>query len=194
MSKSTASAVLLAGVGLVCAVLLIWLWPNDEHDDLHDVAVTTGKLKRVAPAALAPAASDSTPPPALSPELRAMLGDLLQLLAAGAARNGEALLTFKDDAAMQRFLSRAQAAGLDVLAQLGPLRSVRARFNSASALESELLENAGDYENLAANGLMGIPQPPAKENRGDVNQVPFRNDTLAFSVRAAIAALGDAAP
>jgi hypothetical protein len=57
---------------------------------------------------------------------------------------------------------------------------VRVRFESANALQRELLENGDDYDSIAANALFGIPQPPARQDRADVNQVPFGNDMLAF--------------
>ena len=179
MSKSTPIRILLGGVGLVCAGLLIWLWRQDTKGGAELVAKSE-EAKPTPPAATLPETKETAPTPSLSPELRAMLAALGRALASGDARDREAVLTFKDDAAMQRFLNRAQKAGLSILAQLGPLRSVRVRFDSANSLQSELLENSGDYSNVAANGLMGIPQPPAKENRADVDQVPFRNDTLAF--------------
>jgi hypothetical protein len=109
-----------------------------------------------------------------------MLTALVQALASGNARDREAVLAFKDDAAMQRFLARAHNSGLTVIAQLGPLRAVRVRFDSARALQRELLENGADYDSIAANTLVGIPQPPAREDRAGVDQVPFGNDTLAF--------------
>lgn len=163
----------------MCASLLIWLWPPAGKAPIEFAAETTDGKPATRDAIMAEA-SGVAQTPALPAELRAMLAALSEALAARSSRAGEAVLTFKDHAAMQRFLARAAAAGLNVLAQLGPLRSVRVRFNSASALEGELLENSGDYENLAANGLMGIPQPPAKENRADVDQIPFRNEALAF--------------
>lgn len=179
MNKSTTSTILLAGVGLVCAGLLIWLWRQDGQGRV-ELAVKSEDIKPATPAVIIAEARDTAQTPTLSPELRAMLAELARVLAAGGARDREAVLTFKDDAAMQRFLNRAQKAGLSVLAQLGSLRSVRVRYDSANSLQSELLENSGDYSNVAANGLMGIPQPPAKENRADIDQVPFRNDTLTF--------------
>lgn len=116
----------------------------------------------------------------LPPELRALLAELVRMLASGNAREREAVLAFKDDAAMQRFLARAQKAGLTVLGELGKLRSVRVRFDSASALQRDLAENANDYDAIAANALFGIPRPPEKQDRTAVNQVPFRNEALAF--------------
>ncbi|MGH7947040.1 MAG: S8 family peptidase, partial [Opitutaceae bacterium] len=138
------------------------------------IASTTS---RVGPSPAVPALDT---PRGLSPELRTMLADLAQALIRGNARDHEAVLSFEDDASMRRLLARAHQSGLTVLGQLGPLRAVRVRFESASALQRELIENGEDYSNIAANGLFGIPQPPAREDRGDVNQVPFGNDTLAF--------------
>ena len=109
-----------------------------------------------------------------------MLTELVRALVSGNAREREAVLAFKDDASLQRFLQRAQRSGLTVLGQLGSLRSVRVRFDSANALQRDVLENSEDYSDIVGNGLIGIPRPPAKQDRTDVDQVPFRNDTLAF--------------
>jgi hypothetical protein len=177
MSKSTPFNLLFAGVGLVCAGLLVWLW-RQEATAPHDPVTNVPQAGVPADAGRGtPVVSESR---TLPPELRAMLNELARMLATGGARDREAVLTFKDDDALQRFLRRASPAGLSIVAQLGPLRSVRVRFDSANSLQAELLENGSDYDSVAANGLMGIPQPPAKENRADVDQVPFRNDTLAF--------------
>jgi hypothetical protein len=116
----------------------------------------------------------------LPPELRALLSELARMLASGNAREREAVLMFKDDAAMQRFLARAQKAGLSVVGQVGPLRSVRVRFESPDGLQRELAENPNDYETIAANALFGIPRPPEQQDRARIDQVPFRNETLAF--------------
>ena len=109
-----------------------------------------------------------------------MLAEMAEQLVRGQAREREAVLHFKDDVAMRRFLARAGKSGLAILGQLGALRTVRVRFESADALQRELAENGDDYASIAGNGLFGIPRPPPREERADVAQVPFGNDTLAF--------------
>ncbi len=111
----------------------------------------------------------------------ALLHAALQRLAAARdARPQEALLTFTDADAYRRFLARAQHRGLAVLGQLDALLAVRIRYEDLAALESELAENHADYAHISANFLVDIPAPPAKADRAALNQIPFRNTTLAF--------------
>jgi hypothetical protein len=187
MSKSTSFNRLFLGLGLACAIFLLWLW--QQSAELADVApeqVLPPAAKSDMPAgraAATPAPSAASP---LRADLRAMLNAMAEAIASGMAREREAVLAFKDDAALRRFLERAQKNGLAVLGQLGALRAVRVRFDSANALQRELIENDSDYDSITANARFGIPQPPAREDRANVNQVPFGNDTLAF-----LGAIGD---
>jgi hypothetical protein len=96
------------------------------------------------------------------------------------ARARETLLTFKDDAALQRFLDRAEKSGLTVDGRLDGFRTVRVRYENPSALRNDLRGHASDYADVSANSLVNIPQAPAREDRAAIEQVPFRNDTLAF--------------
>jgi hypothetical protein len=96
------------------------------------------------------------------------------------ARPGEALLSFADLAAYQRFLARAQHRGLAVLGQLDALLTVRVRYDSLRALEADLRDNAADYRDVSANQYVHIPQKPAKESRAATDEVPFRNTALSF--------------
>jgi hypothetical protein len=119
-------------------------------------------------------------PSALDPVTRSLLTALQTLLTRRDSRPKEALLTFKDDAAYRRFLARAQKSGLTLLGSLDALRTARVRYEKFSALQKDLLENATDYAAVAANYVMTIPGPPAKENRANVNEVPFGNRALEF--------------
>lgn len=175
MSKPSFSAVFV-GLGLACAGVLIWL----GRQSFAPETATVSETARIE----VPAEIASTPVPiaaaSLSPEFRAALTALARAIASGNARDREAVLAFKDDAALQRFLERAPQAGLTVVSQLGALRTVRVRFDSLSGLQRELLDHGSEYAAINANHLIGIPQLPAKQDRASVNQVPFGNDTLAF--------------
>lgn len=118
--------------------------------------------------------------PNLTPQIAALLDALVRALSRPDVREGEALLTFKDEAALRRFLDRAGPAGLAVLARSDRLRSVRVRFDSWAALERDVLEHAADYAAAGANNLFSIPRPPAREDRPAIDQVPFGNDALRF--------------
>lgn len=109
-----------------------------------------------------------------------LLASLGRALAAGGVRENEAVLTFKDDDALRRFLERARGAGVTVLDRIDRLRSLRVRFGDLTGLRDEVLENASDYSAVNANHLFGVPFPPAPEDRAPVEHEPFRNGTLAF--------------
>lgn len=109
-----------------------------------------------------------------------LLAYLTRLLQRRDARAKEALLTFKDDPAYQRFLARAQESGLTVLGRLDHLRTVRVRYETITGLQRDMLNNASDYTEVAANFTMNIPATPSKEERDAINQVPFGNRTLEF--------------
>jgi Subtilase family len=111
---------------------------------------------------------------------RELLANLQRMLVRRDARPQEGVLTFKDDDAYQRFLTRAGEAGLTVLDQLPGLRAVRVRYDALSSLQRDLLDHAPDYSDVAANFLVNIPQVPAKEDRAKIDQVPFGNRTLDF--------------
>jgi hypothetical protein len=170
-------------VGLAGAVFLGWLWLAPSAPETASGSPATVAAPPISSAV--PTAS-ARPAPSLDPATEALLTALARTIARGEARPDEAVLTIKDEAALHRFLQRAQQAGLTIIARVDALRSVRVRFPSLEALRGELQQNAADYSGLTANNLVGIPQPPAKQDRPDVPPVPFRNDTLAF-----IGATGD---
>ncbi len=176
--KKNALTLIALVAGLGCAVILTWLWRATETEPSH-----LPRGAHVAPAAASPAAA--TPraeraPASLDPRALSLVEALQNLLGRANARAREALLAFKDDAAYRRFLERARQAGLTVVGQLDGLRVVRVRFDDPRAMRNELIENAGDYDSIAGNQIVGIPRTPAKEDRAATDHVPFGNDALAF--------------
>lgn len=145
---------------------------------------------RVAPAPgrteAKPAAPAAESVAALRPEALALLAELERWLARDDVRKNEAVFTFKNDAALQRFLARAGQAGLDVLGTIEALRTVRVGYRDPGALRRELSQNAADYEAAAGNGLVTIPRPPGRQERDAVEPVPFGNRTLDFLGAAAL--------
>lgn len=162
-------------LGLVCAGLLVWLWRRS----LPPAAATSSP----APVAVAPPSQVATVrAPAAPPDLRSSddrLAALARALAAGGVRPREAVLTFKDDAARQRFLARSRAAGVFVVDRLDRLRTVRVRFDSLSGLRQDIAGHEADFAAIEANPLIGLPTPPARDERAAVNNVPVGNGTLA---------------
>lgn len=111
---------------------------------------------------------------------RELLTNLERLLGRRDARRKEGLLTFKDDAAYQRFLTRANQGGLQVLDRLDGLRTARVHYDDLGSLQRDLLDHPADYADVAANFLMNIPKVPAKEDRAAIEQIPFGNRALEF--------------
>ena len=171
--KKISSPLAALVVGVVCATLLLWLWARDRAD---------AERLRLARAVVPAATATKSPPPGLALDsiTRSLLTALQSLLTRSDSRAKEALLTFKDDAAYRRFLGRAQKSGVTLLGQLEALRTARIRYDAFSALQKDLLENSGDYGAVSANYMMTIPGPPAKEDRANVDAVPFGNRALQF--------------
>ncbi len=172
MKKILLPVVALA-VGVISAVLLLWLWSQDREGARRHRAVRA----EPAPAVAAPPAVADAAPDAFT---RRLLAALEQLLTRADTRAKEGVLTFKDEAAYRRFLARAQKAGLTILGQLDALRAVRVRYDSFAALRGDLLANADDYAGVSANYLMTIPGPPAKDDRAAMAAVPFGNRALEY--------------
>jgi hypothetical protein len=170
---------LIVGLGAGGAASLFWLWrQNDDVDPIRDIPVLSqGSAPRTVDRAVSTAAAATAP---LDSAMRSWLEALAQAIRRGEARKDEALLSFKDEAALQRFLQRARGQGLAVLAHSGPLRTVRVRSDNLRSLDGELAENAAEYESVSANSLFSVPQPPAQQERAELNQIPFGNETLAY--------------
>lgn len=167
-------AVLLVALG--GAALMFWQW---RHDLTIPPATTTAR-----PAPPRGGTGIPTRPPpwnsAVAAPLDATLRALWRAIARGEARPNEAVFTFRDDAALRRFLALAPDAGLTVTGRIDALRALRVRFTEARALQAALGRIGDDALSLGANGLVSLPRPPAREVRAATEQVPFGNDTLAF--------------
>src|SRR5205823_1095387 len=130
MRKPTALDAVLLALALACTVFMIWLWREEPgSDDTSARPKSPASAKQVATTPSGPAQSKIERSP-ISGDLRAMLTALADALIRGDARPREAVLGFKDEASMRRFLERAQKAGLIVLGQVPALHAVRVRFDS----------------------------------------------------------------
>lgn len=96
------------------------------------------------------------------------------------ARPNEAVLTFKDADAFQRFLAAASAAGLDVRGRIDGLLTMRVGAGSLADLARGLLPFIGDLQDAGANPYVFTPQPPPVEERAAQRHQPFGDRTLAF--------------
>src|SRR5947209_7150346 len=123
MKKSHAFLAAAGALGVACALLLLWVWRQDRalREIMASAPAPAAKPKTTAsPARIVPPA-----PVAKRASVDGLLAALEQALAARDARPHEAVLTFKDDAARQRFVDRARQAGLTVISRLDRLRAVR---------------------------------------------------------------------
>lgn len=174
-----------AAVGLLCAVLLIRLWTGSRAlapDRPVGPAVRGANTARFHPAGGAAVTR------ANNPAAEALLRKLRDAVAHGGSRPNETVLTFRNRAALARFLQRANREGLTVLGRIGALRAVRVGYHDLGALQRELTRHAGDYSDLSGNYLVAIPQPPPRQDRTAVNEIPFGNAALSF-----VGAAGDRA-
>jgi hypothetical protein len=171
-------------VGVLLALLLLWRLVVVERDSLAALAKRDKAAAQVA-------ALDTTATPAKRTiaELAALraesaaitlLAQLERQLARSDVRSNESVLTFKDAETYRKFLARARQSGLTVLGQLDAFNTVRVGFDSTSALQGDILQNAADYQDATANFSIQIPHAPPVEERAAVNQVPFGNRMLDF--------------
>ena len=172
-------------MGVLLALLLLWRLVVVERDNLAALA----KRDRALAQATGSASAAATPVGRKMPDratLRAeaaaqqLLAKLVDQLAQRGTRKHESVLTFKDADAYRKFLARAQQSGLTVLGKLDAFNTVRVGFDSLSALQDDLLQNAADYQDATANFYIQIPHAPPAEERAAVNQVPFGNRMLNF--------------
>ncbi len=114
----------------------------------------------------------------LDAKLEKMLHDRVQDVT---AIENQAVLKFKDQAAYEAFLKRAEAAGLHVLRQLRAIRTASVSYDDLKALKNDMLKHPKDYENVGSNYLAKIPGVPDPETRPDATAgVPFSNSLMAF--------------
>lgn len=104
---------------------------------------------------------------AAEPKDRLMAEIVAKLKPETAVRN-EALLTFRNKAALDRFLKQARAYGLEVVGALDALNAVRVRFASPESLRDYLAASGAERPSLEANHWMSVPSlaKPDPTNQG----------------------------
>lgn len=170
----------LLALTLLCTLAVVAWWRHSAAPPaVRSPEPPAARARPVVAPPVAPAAG-STPVRTLSPELTAAVAALFRALASPESRAREAVLVFRDDAALQRFLSRASEAGVSVLRSSNALLSARVRLDSLDAFERDLVEFGDDIASLGANPLVSIPSSPTAQDRAAQNEVPFRNEALDF--------------
>src|SRR5689334_1665031 len=121
---------LALAAGVVAALLLTWLWRQQRTLD----AVQAARDRRIA--AVPPLAS---PVPAAgqaqADDASALFAQLDRLMGRRNLRARQAVLAFKDEAALRRFRERAKQAGLTIDSEIGALNTVRVSYDDLKALQ-----------------------------------------------------------
>ncbi len=113
------------------------------------------------------AAKEAPPATSTAPE-DPLMAEIVGQLKSEMAVPGEALLTFKDKAALAKFLKQAKGYGLEVVSSLDGLSTVRVRFASPDKLRDYLAANPQDRPSMEANHWMAVPAlaKPDGSNQG----------------------------
>ncbi len=180
---------------LPASILLILLWglarlpPSRGPLPDEPVAASGGASPSPSPSP-AGAAADDPLPLARNPS-PAELSRLLHLKFNRAhVRLDEGLLTFRDAAALQSFLARARAAGVEVLDRIDALNTARVRVNDYAAFARELAASTGDYTAVASNAILPPPTPPVEARSARLSEPVGENLLATLGVRAADPAWG----
>jgi hypothetical protein len=113
--------------------------------------------------------------------LASVAGKLKQRIERVDARPHEAVLAFKTAEAYRNFLARAAQAGLHVIGRIDSSNTVRISYDDLNGLARELLDNATDYGQIAANYFIANPNtPPQAQARANRSQAPVGNNLLPF--------------
>jgi len=113
--------------------------------------------------------------------LASVASKLKQRIERADARPHEAVLTFKTAEAYRNFMARAAQSGLRIIGRIDSSNTVRIGYDELNGLARELLDNATDYSQIAANFYIGNPAtPPQAQARATHMQSPVGNNLLSF--------------
>lgn len=136
-----------------------------------NVSLSTGTLHL--PATLAKGdASDAAADPA---------AELAAALQSPHAVPGEALLSFKDKAALDAFRARAAAGGLEIISVDPVLLTARVRYKDPAALMAEVRDHADEITHAGPNlvaRIPGLPAQPQKDTANAGGAAQFRSQGL----------------
>lgn len=107
--------------------------------------------------------------------------DLAESLRHPEAVPGEALLGFKNQAALDAFRARAAHSGLLVVSTDPRLLTARVRYRRVEDLQREVAGHEHDYTHAGANWMAripGLPRQPAKDTANAGGAQPFQSQGL----------------
>lgn len=156
--RSVLIIAVLAGLGAYFGLRSVEWSPRSAPMTLAQEAVMAGPIpeeRAAAPADLGPVGT---------PEERAALAAMLRSrFTRKAVRPDEAILVFKDEAALRAFLGRSGAAGVLVQGKIDAALAARVNIRDYDAFVRELAGNAGDYASVSSNFFVETPTPIPEE-------------------------------
>ena len=167
----------------VMAVALGWMVKEMQGPELPVAEEVTGRPKKasrvtslnsVAAVATAPAKSDPA-------QARDLAKELIEDLQHPEAVPGEALLSFKNQAALDAFRARAAQEGLIIVSIDPKLLTARVRYKNVQDLQREVAAHEQDYTHAGANWaarIPGLPQQPSKDTANAGGAQPFQSQGL----------------
>ncbi len=92
---------------------------------------------------------------------------------------GEAILTFRNREALDRFVQQARAYGLEVLGTIPQLKTVRVHYAQLDGLQDSIAASGAEFANVEGNLWLGIPAPaPAPDPGNQGGRAPFGRETM----------------
>lgn len=172
--------VLLIAFLSICALAVFVFFHTRPVAESTAPADTPSDLSRLSPADVNRLVDVTVPANTTSRELLGAISEKLhQRLERATARPHEAVLSFKTPEAYRAFVSRADQAGLPILSRIDAFNTVRVQYDSLNSLARDLLDNAADYDQIAANFFMTPPATaPQAQARAARTQVAVGNALL----------------
>ena len=164
------------------AIIALWQRTKPGQPPLLPAPEPLADLSKLSPEDMNRLVNVSVQPKATPRELVSVIAEKLkQRVDRADARPHEAVLSFKSAEAYRNFLARAAQAGLRIIGRIDSSNTVRVGYDSLNGLARELIENATDYSQIAANYIIGDPNTkPQAQARAAHAQVPVGNNLLSF--------------
>ena len=171
-------------IGILVGAMLLGLWSSlaprntgEQGRAIGDRSVESGAVARGAADPRRPTLAPSPaakPTSVAAPKHDALLDSLRSKLQAPNVVPGEALLTFRDAEARERFASQAAARGLEIVAEIPQLNAARVRYHRLEDLRDSIAGNGSDYANVEGNLWLSIPgASPAPDPNNQGGRAPF---------------------
>ncbi len=185
-----------ATVAVVAALIAGWMFKSGSMNPVSitppgDDARTSSLIPRFSRGDVREFKRDSAALPDTSAAAIAdpLLENLEASLNVPGAVQGEAVLSFKDKAAMASFVKNMRGAGLDLLGTLDKLNSIRVGYKDIHKLR-DLIAGAGGDVSAEANQWMQVPREPQSDPNNEGGATPIGK---AQEMMDAISAGGDRA-